>query len=162
MNGYVLNKSTSWRHAMKRSIGPGHKVPLDELYNQYGEKHALEKGAVFVEWLRQIKLKDSNIWDIVYKDEASDKKIEVVKDKKADELTSPPMVKKELSVADVVGMEADDVIGMSVRKARTDLKKITDIKLLRYAYNEARQLANKDTLCIMLKRRIQELELTRR
>ncbi|KKL67178.1 hypothetical protein LCGC14_2137570 [marine sediment metagenome] len=154
MNGYVMNKSVSWRHAMKRSVGPGHKIPLDELYEQYGEKHDLKEGAVFVDWLRQIKLKDSSVWNIVYKDETTKKKTKVAKDEKAEDLTPPPMVTKELEVSDIVNM--------SVRKAREGLKKMTDLKLLTYAYNESRQLANKDTLCIMLRKRISELELTRR
>ena len=85
---------------------------------------------------------------------AKEKTVKVEKDEKAEALTPPPLVKKELEVSDIVGM--------SVRKAREDLKKITNIKLLKYAHGEARQLSNKDTLCIMLRRRIQELELTRR
>ena len=59
-------------------------------------------------------------------------------------------------------MEVSEIVGMSVRKARTDLKKLTDIKLLKYALTEANQLANKDTLVRMLRRRISELEITRR
>lgn len=154
MNGYVRNKSASWRHAMKRSVGPGHKIPIDELYEQYGEKHDLKEGPPFVDWLRQIKLKDSSVWDVVYQEETTKKKAKVVRDEKAEDLTPPPMVKKELEVSDIVNM--------SVRTAREGLKKITDLKLLTYAYTEARQLANKDTLCIMLRKRIQVLEITRR
>jgi hypothetical protein len=59
-------------------------------------------------------------------------------------------------------MEVAEVVQMSVRTARTDLKKITDIKLLKYALQEANQLSNKDTLVRMLRKRIQELEITRR
>ena len=154
MNGYVVNRSALWRHAMKRSVGPGHKIPLDELYEQYGEKHDLKEGLPFVEWLRQIKLKDSSVWKVVYEDDLSKKKVKVVQDKKAEDLVSPPIVKKELEVSDIVNM--------SVRKAREALKKMTDLKLLTYAYTEARQLSNKDTLCVMLRKRIQVLEITRR
>ncbi len=154
MNGYVRNKSVSWRHAMKRSIGPGHKIPLDELYEQYGEKHDLKEGPAFVDWLRHIKLKDSSVWGITYEDETTKKKTKVEKDEKAEDLTPPPMVTKEL--------EVKDIVNMPVRKAREELKKMTDLKLLTYAYSEARQLANKDTLCIMLRKRISVLEITRR
>jgi len=58
MNGYVINKSGLWAHAMKRSVGPGQKVPLDDLYDQYGKKHGLTKGDEFVKWLRTGKLRD--------------------------------------------------------------------------------------------------------
>ena len=151
MNGYVRNKTATWRHAMKRSIGPGHQIDLDEIYEQYGEKHDLKKGDPFVEWLRSVKLADRNVWEVIYNEDAP--KTVVKEDKKTAELVAPH-VKKEL--------EVEDVVTMSVRTAREELKKITDIKLLKYAYGETRQLANKDTLCIMLRKRIQQLELTRR
>lgn len=155
MNGYVKNKTLTWRHAMKRSVGPGHRIPLDELFEQYGEKHDLQEGEPFVEWLRDIKLKDRGVWEVVFVDgvEKDEQVEEDVKIRQRNDLIVP-LVKKEIEVADVVGM--------SVRKARDGLKKITDVKLLKYAFKEANQLANKDTLCIMLRRRINELEITRR
>ena len=155
MNGYVKNKSMAWRHAMKRSVGPGHKIPLDELFEQYGTKHDLKEGEPFVEWLRSVKLRDTIVWEVVY--ESNTKKDEQVeKDIKQTQAKDMivPLVKKEMEVADVVSM--------SVRTARTDLKKITDIKLLKYALGEANQMANKDTLVRMLRKRIMELEITRR
>jgi hypothetical protein len=155
MNGYVKNKSRTWRHAMKRSVGPGQEITLDELFEQYGSKHALEEGEPFVEWIRTVKLKDRSTWEVVFKDgtEKVEPEEEVVKEKQKNDLVVP-LVKKE--------MEVSDVVGMSVRKARTELKKITNIKLLKYALNEANQLANKDTLVIMIRKRVQELEITRR
>lgn len=155
MNGYVKNKGVTWRHAMKRSVGPGHQIPLDELFEQYGPKHDLKEGEPFVEWLRNVKLRDTTTWEIVYKDsvEKDEKAEKTIKDKQASEMVVPH-VKKEMEVAEVVKM--------SVRTARVELKKITDIKLLKYALGEANQLANKDTLVRMLRKRIQELEITRR
>lgn len=155
MNGYVKNKSRTWRHAMKRSVGPGQEIPLDELFEQYGSKHDLEEGGPFVEWVRTVKLKDKSTWEVVFTDgtEKEDTQEEVAEEKQKNDLVVP-LVKKE--------MEVSDIVGMSVRKARTDLKKITDIKLLKYALNEANQLANKDTLVIMIRKRVQELEITRR
>lgn len=155
MNGYVKNKSMAWRHAMKRSVGPGHKIPLDELFEQYGTKHDLKEGEPFVEWLRSVKLRDTTVWEVVYESD-TEKNDQVEKDTKRAQAKDMivPLVKKEMEVADVVGM--------SVRTARADLKKITDIKLLKYALGEANQMANKDTLVRMLRKRIQELEITRR
>lgn len=156
MNGYVKNKSMTWRHAMKRSIGPNQEIPLDDLFEQYGTKHDLKEGEPFVEWLRTVKLRDKSVWEVIYTDgtkkEEPEEKVEKEKRPKRDLVV--PLVKKELEVSDIVGM--------SVRNARADLKKITDLKLLTYALTEANQLANKDTLCIMLRRRVQELEITRR
>lgn len=155
MNGYVKNKSMAWRHAMKRSVGPGQQIPLDDLFEQYGSKHDLEEGGSFVEWLRTVKLKDRDIWEVIFVD-GTEKNVlveEVIEGKQEYDLVVP-LVKKE--------MEVSDIVDMSVRKAREGLKKITDIKLLKYAFKEANQLANKDTLCIMLRKRITELEITRR
>jgi hypothetical protein len=157
MKGYVKNKTPVWRHAFKRSVGPGQQIPLDDLFEQYGVKHDLKPDKSFVNWLTQVKLKDSNLWEIHYEDENSPEPIEVVEpvDKPISrvDMTSP-ILRKDLKVSDIVNMP--------VRQARADLKKITDLDLLKYALNEARQLSNRDTLCIMLRRRCQELELTRR
>lgn len=150
MNGYIKNKTNLWRHVMKRQVGPGQTVSLDELYEQYGEKHELEKGKPFVEWLRQVKLTDRSMWEVVYKEKSL--KAEPEKVKKANE-AAMPLVKKE--------MEVDEVINLSVRTAREKLPKMTDINLLRYALKNANQLANKDTLCQMLRKRISELQLFR-
>lgn len=177
MNGYIKNKSVYWRHAMKRSIGPGHEIPLDELFDQYGVKHEIKEGKPFVDWLRNVKLKDDTVWGIVYtenniedsKEEnlVSSKEVKdnnIVKDKKGKRNKSsknsdmasslPSFVKKDLS--------PEDIANFTVREARIELKKITDIRLVKYAYELARQLSNKDSLCNMLRRHIQDLELTRR
>lgn len=157
MNGYVKNKSNTWRHAMKRSIGPGHKIALDELFAQYGEKHDLKPGKEFVEWLKSIKLKDRSTWEIVYNNN-KEKEVDLTPDiedkdeSKGDQVR--PFVKKDIT--------PNEIANMTVREARESLKKITDIKLLKYAYEQARQLAHKDSLCRMLRKRIQEVEITRR
>jgi alkylated DNA nucleotide flippase Atl1 len=142
MNGYIKNKTSLWRHAMKREIGPGKIVSLDDIYEQYGEKHGLEKGKPFVEWLKQIKLKDTNIWQVVYnkdggKVKKEPKKLEE-KHSVAEELVVPH-VKEEQTV--------DGIANLSVRVAREEIPKMTDLKLLKYALQTANQLANKDTLC---------------
>jgi len=157
MNGYIKNKTHLWRHAMKREIGPGKTVSLDELYEQYGEKHDLKKGKPFVEWLKEIKLKDTNVWQVVYDEEKKgvEKKVkELEKKSNVVEELVVPHVKKEQTV--------DEIANLSVRDAREKLPKITDLKLLKYALQTANQLANKDTLCRILRKRIGQLELTKR
>ena len=154
MNGYVMNKSGLWAHAMKRSVGPGQKVPLDELYDQYGKKHNLEKGEQFVEWLRMVKLKDGSKWSVVL--ETTDKTANVLDDinKGAKEL-------KTITTATEVSpkkMAVEDVAALSVRKARDVLPQISDIKLLKYALQEANQMSNKDSLVRLVRKRISELE----
>ena len=158
MNGYVKNKTNVWRHAMKRTIGPGHKVSLDELFEQYGKKHDLQEGQPFADWLKNVKLSDTQVWEVVYSDEPKSEEVVVENSAREDETRAAQMVTPFVKSK----MQPIDIVNMTVRDARSELKKITDIELLKYAYNEVRQLSNKDTLCILLRRRISELEITRR
>lgn len=155
MKGYVLNVSHMWTHAMKRSIGPGAKIPLDELYEQYGVKHSIEEGQDFIEWLRNIKLRDTKKWKIVLEEdtvESKESKTTPESTNRNIDLTTP-MVKTGTTVADVVDL--------SVRKAREKLPKINDLKLLKYALQEANKLAGKDSLCKIIRKRIKELQIAR-
>lgn len=152
MKGYIRNKMPVWRHAFKRNIGPNYKIELDELYKQYGVKHDIPEGKPFINWLKTVKIKDLNEWEIFYEDVVEEKSIDKKIEKNQSENTVP-VTKKEKTI--------EDVINMSVRDARSELKKINNLKLLKYSYSQARQLANKDTLCRMLNKRIKELELTK-
>ena len=151
MQGYVQNRSQSWAHAMKRSIAPGAKIPIKELYEQYGKRHNIEQGEEFVKWLRTVKLPDTNKWNIVLDGQADTKvKEEVVNEK--------PITVNSDRMLDPKKITVKEVVLLSVRKAREVVPLISDVKLLRYAYQEARQLADKDSLCRILKKRIAALE----
>lgn len=157
MKGYVRNKSPLWRHALKRSFGPGHTVDLDEIYKQYGEKHGLKKGSQFVDWLRHVKLKDEVVWEIVYNEKPSQQvEIDIQREKENINIRDgfSPLVKKDLTI--------EEITSLSVRKARERLPKITDLDLLKYAHKQVNQMANKDTLTRMIRKRIQELEVFKR
>ena len=162
MDGYIKNKTSMWTHALKRNIGPGQEVSLDELYEQYGKKHDIEEGPLFVKWLRSVKLSDKQIWGIVYNEEKTEpqkaEKTKDVEEKVVDDSLEIPaavsFVKKEI--------EPEEVVNWSVRDAREKLPKFTDLKTLKYALGEANQLANKDTLCRMFRKKISELEMRRR
>lgn len=159
MEGYVLNATSIWSHTMKRSVGPGMKIPLEELYEQYGVKHGLNEGEEFVEWLRAVKLKDSTKWKIVVEapqptEPQTEKPVpkEEPVNPYEDENTAPHNTKD---------MEIKDVIGLSVRRARDIVPRIMDLKLVQYAEKEANQLAGKDSLCRILRKRIRELQTMR-
>jgi len=153
MKGYVLNKSTMWVHAMKRSIAPGGKIPLKELYDQYGKKHSLAKGDEFVSWLTAIKLRDENRWQVI---------LETEKSKVEDKDLTLKEVKVDIERIKPKDMSIADVVSLSVRQARELLPKVTDIKLLKYSLEEANPRAGKDSLCRILRKRISELETQRR
>lgn len=154
MNGFVKNISSEWAYAMKRSIRPGGKIPLDELYEQYGKKYEIQPNNDFIDWLKTVKLKDQNRWQVVF---SLDNK-EVVVTEKEDNTNNMnygtvPMVSK--------GMSVEDIITLTVRKARTELAKITDLNLLRYSLQEANQMTGKDSLCRLLRKRVKELQISR-
>lgn len=156
MKGYVLNTTPSWTHAMKRSVGPGAKIPLEELFEQYGAKHEIRDGKEFVEWLRNVKLRDQNKWKIVLEDEATETtttKTEVEEPQKRVVGGPAPMVATKTTV--------EDVVGMSVREAREKLPRIQDLNLLKYALQEANQLSGKDSLCKIIRKRIRDLQIAR-
>lgn len=159
MEGYVMNTTSGWKHAMKRAIGPGSKVALDELFEQYGVKHGLEKGEEFVNWLRTVKLKDNKEWRVVLENQeiTPQGKVECEPDidrelRKGSDLVTPPVPTK---------MTVSDIVGLSVRQARETLPKVTDLTLLKYALQEANQLAGKDSLCKVIRKRIRDLNIAR-
>lgn len=159
MNGYVKNMSPVWAHALKREVGPGNEIQLDELYKDYGKKHGIAEGEEFIAWLRNIKLQNREKWKIIF---VSDEEKTVKEDKvfpeteekiKTAEIPRSPLVPKN--------MEISDITSLSVRKAREVIPTIRDLNLLRYSLSEARQLANKDSLCKILRKRIQEIQISR-
>ena len=156
MEGYIVNLTSTWLHALKRAVGPGGKVPLSELYEQYGVKHNLPKGSEFLNWLRDVKLKDKEKWRIVSVDvskvesDSVNPGLNIVKDESRGSNT-PPMVKKQISVSDIVEL--------SVRQARETLPKVRDLSLLKYSLQEANQRAGKDSLCRLIRNRIKDIQV---
>lgn len=147
MNGYVINKSPLWAHAMKREIRPNGKIAISELYEQYGEKHNLAKGDEFINWLKNVKLKGSR-WTVVLDDAAN---AGVDKPEKSTEYGNvAPIVKDK--------MEVEDIVNLTVRKAREVIPEMSDLKTLRIALRDASKMSNRDSLCRILRKRVQELE----
>ena len=58
-------------------------------------------------------------------------------------------------------MEIRDIVELSVRNAREILPKVNDLTLLKYALQEANQLAGKDSLCKIIRKRIKDLQIAR-
>jgi hypothetical protein len=154
MKGYVINTSPRWIHAMKRTIGPGQRIDLSELYEQYGVKHDLPDSPEFVEWLKSVKLRDNKKWKFVVDEEVIAKaNNEEKKEAKQSPQNITPFVTTKPSV--------QDVVEMSVRVARENLPRIHDLNLLKYALQEANQLAGKDSLCKIIRKRIRDLQIAR-
>lgn len=163
--GFVKNMTHLWSHTMKRAVGPGAKISLQELYEQYGVKHNLEPDEDFLRWLRDVKLRDRSKWQIFLEE---NKPFEGSKTAKVESKEAPKEQGDTTSRGDNVApivpkeMEVMDVVNLTVRPAREIIPKINDIKLLKYAFREANQLTGKDSLCRIIRKRIQELEVSSR
>jgi hypothetical protein len=148
---------------MKRAVGPGANIPLQDIYDQYGKKHNLRSKSEFIKWLEDVKLTDKNKWKVFT---SSGKSLDEVSESKEDvkEADVKPTKTRGDNVAPVVvkDIEISDIVGLSVRNAREVIPKTMDIQLLKYAEKEAKQLTGKDSLCIILRKRIQELSISSR
>lgn len=153
MEGYVRNKSPLWRHAMKREVGPGEKISLDALYSIYGIKHDIPEGASFVAWLKEVKLKDRDVWEVAYTEDGSGEQLK----ESVDDINISTSTKQRSSFIKSE-LTAEDIIDMSVRTLRERLVKITDLKLLKRALSIANQLQGKETLCKLLRNRIKLID----
>ena len=163
IEGYVRNMTHLWAHVMKRDVGPGQTILLQDIYNQYGKKHGLKSKKEFLKWLTEIKLRDRDKWRVF---EENVKSINKVSENKEDskEVETKPNKSRGDNVAPIVAkdIEISDIVGLSVRKARELIPEILDVQLLTYAEKEAKQLTGKDSLCIILRKRIQELSISSR
>lgn len=153
MNGYLKSTSPEWRHIFKTSVKPNGSIPLKYLYDMYGEKYNLKPGKEFIDWLKNVKLKGSmDTWEIVDTDYKTTVAVDDIEDNKTtDSITN--LVKKEMSV--------EDVVNLTFRKAQKILPNINDVTLLKYALQEARPRANKDSLCRLIEKRLKELKIAR-
>lgn len=154
MKGYVKNKTSEWAYAMKRSVRPGGQIPIKELYEQYGEKYNIAPGEAFINWLTTVKLRNNEQWEIVYS--FNSKNENVTQATPEEDIISD---EKQTSPAAIKSIMVEDIVNLTVRKARELLPKILDKKLLEYSLAEARQLSDKDSLCRLLQKRIRELEI---
>lgn len=153
MKGYIKSRMTSWQHIFKMSVRPGEEIPLETLYDMYGKKHGIKEGD-FTDWLKNVKLKgQQDKWVIVEHDtDYVEKEVTQKKPKSAYETnTKGEIVASKMSVS--------DVINLPVRAAREKIPSIMDAKLLKYALMEARPLPNKESLCRLIEKRLNELSL---
>ena len=153
MNGFVKNITHEWAYAMKRAVKPGGEIPLDELYEQYGRKYDMLPDDKFVAWLSDTKLKGSNKWKVLFSLNDDEDLGGGLDENKVGVNAAVPMVTKSLKV--------EDIVTLTVRRARVVLPKVMDLNLLKYALNEVNQLSNKEYLCRMLQKRIGELQISR-
>lgn len=171
MEGYLKNKSVTWVHAFKQSIRPGGKIDFDKLYTIYGKKYGLKEGEEFLTWLKSVKLKDSSDkWELVLQNDTTPKELsrEVGAEVKAEVIKDNQQVQESTievnkdTPNNFKDYKVEDVVLLSVRKAREIIPQITDAKLLKYALQEAKNRPNKDSLVQLLYKRVQEISVVGR
>jgi hypothetical protein len=175
MKGYIKNVASGWTHAFKRAVGPGQEITLDELYKQYGDKHNLKEGQEFVDWLKNVKIKNSDRWKIVCEDfnavKESSTEVEVLSESpKNEEVTVAKsekkvrVTRKNEGVTPIVQKEltSHHIASMTPRQAKPVLPKINDLNMLKYALSEANPKAGSDELCRLIRKRVDELQMTAR
>lgn len=154
MEGCLKSKSKGWRHIFKMSVRPGGEIPLDTLYDMYGAKYKIAEKD-FIGWLKEVKLKGrQDDWLIIEKDS------KYVSNASTKEIKKDNTEYVANGNGDVVArkMTVEDVVALPVRKAREVVPTIMDIKLIKYAIAEARPRANKDSLILILEKRLRELQ----
>ena len=183
MEGYLKSKSNFWKHVFKKQIRPGGKIALDDLYDIYGKKHSLKQGDDFINWLKEVKLKSTiDQWEIILQDDVvpEDLSAEVdvnvssntavekepikasINDKSVEQKDVEKVVTDEDAEKAIRNYNVEDIVQLSVRKVRDIITEISDIKLLKYALQEAKPRPNKESLCRILEKRISELEIISR
>lgn len=166
INGYVKSRQSVWAHVLKRNVEPGGEIPLDTLYAEYGKKHKLSEGQEFINWLKNVKLKDSSKWQIVFIPDEEERQ-EVVEETNISQDTQYTQISPNIVISDdnitmaIKDMGVPEIVELSVRKAREVVPKIRDLNLLKYSLSEASQRANKDSLCNLLRKQIRDLEISR-
>ena len=59
VDGYVANHSGRHKHIFKRTVSPGQKVSLKELYLQYKDKCKCPFDEKFIKWLKENKIPET-------------------------------------------------------------------------------------------------------
>jgi len=146
--GYIRNKSHLGTHVMKRYVSGNGKIPLEELYQEYGIRHGLERDQGFIDWLFEVKLRNKNKWEVVLEEIP----------KKERELSRGTEEGNEIVEKAPNKLEVEEITELSVRKAREVVPNVTDVKLLKYALKDASQRPGKKVLCDILSSRINDIE----
>ena len=110
MNGFVRSRRPAGVYCMKRHISPGQEISLDDLFEQYGTAHSISEGPEFVKWLRTVKLRRRDIWEIMYNNESIVSGNEPFKLPKK---VKPVEVKEEVRESGKVNLEGDIVVESS-------------------------------------------------
>jgi len=172
MKGYIKNITSRPLYALKRHILPSKTIDLNILYKEYGEKHGIEKGQPFIDWLRNVKLPNEQIWEIKYEEDQTSSPLEnkvtvvakITQVEDGDDVPGLSNIEKVESAKPFIKREweIEEIVELTVKKAREEIPKIRNKKLLLHTLNVAKQRPNKETICRILEKRIDELKISTR
>jgi hypothetical protein len=145
VKGCVVNNSGRYKHIFKRTVRPGEKVQLKDLYKTYKNKCDCEFNYEFIAWLKENKIPEEGGWDLEF-ETAFDNKVRV---------TGRVVCVDDIPVKVQKGLTADDIANLKVKDApKVVLQTIDSIPKLRRALTKAKRKKGKNFLIKYLKERI--------
>lgn len=152
MQGYVINRSGTFKHVFKQNIAPNEKIPLDKLYSSYHKK--FPEPTVFLSFIRKVE-KDVN--GIVLENFNEKGFLDSFKKE------SPVVETLVVSTVDVTGEDVDispkQLAHMEFNdESKKLLKSITNTRTLTYALTLARKNGINKKMQRALARRIDEIK----
>ena len=158
ITGIVLNNTSKSKHIFKRSVGPGQKVDLNEVYTLLSSK--VPEGDSFISWLKEY-VPDG--WEVHGEESKKEEPAIVVgqgisyQDKPSSEDNSAPSL-QYLTPKKILNMSASDISNLRVKDdPRKIIKQIDSIHKLRRALTLCNKSDRKETLSKIIKARIDKL-----
>ena len=159
INGYVINRSPRSKYIFKRSVTPGAKIPIKDLYDSYKKKYRGKLDLDFVEWLKENKIPKTGEWEVLVRS------VEKENDP-TEEILDLEISKKEksletsfLNLAAPDKLTATEIAGLKHKdNPRKVIQQVTSVHKLRRALSLCRNTSGKAILMKYIKRRIDQLK----
>lgn len=149
--GHVINNTGRAKHAFKRNVQPGMKIPLKSLYKHYKYKYQGEFDAAFLDWLDKNKISKMDGFEIVVKD--------IDEPEKDQPVNTPEKSKPKEKKLPIPGnLTAREIADLKMKdKPKKILQGVMSIHKLRRALTACKNRPGKETLSKLIKERITEL-----
>ena len=157
IKGYVVNNLGRGKHIFKRSVSPGMKVPLEQLYEMYSNVYGGDFDTDFLEWLEKNKVPSGSGFDIVV-----EKIKESVNAKELPNQVEEPSVLqpevKETKLPIPSRMTSRQIADLKIKdRPKFVLQQIMSVHKLRRALTLCKGRPGKETLIKYIRERMTEL-----
>lgn len=157
IKGYVINNLGRGKHVFKRSVPPGSKVPLEQLFSLYSRQYSGNFDTGFLDWLDENKIPKG--FDIVIESiNTDDLQVEVQDDVHEDLEEAVSVQVESISGTLPNRLTARQISDLKMKdNPKKVIQEILSIHKLRRAQTLCKGRAGKETLLKMIKDRITEL-----